>query len=342
MDASEPGQSAERDVVQQTGKGNMPVHTGSGDMHIYMSPPVGPQLPPPPYGPPIPPPQYRQGPGPQCPPFPPPPPYRPVRPPGLVDQLISKVEAQLRSAEFRRKMFANRWWYLVVPVVTLGFGAWVPFVHAAWRQRRPVTYLAAAGFFVLSLIQCGFVLATPRRGENPNPSAGAFNAVYLIALVASACVLLFFLRRQTPASRVPAAVPGTTDSVAVATPSSEGDVPTGSAPLADLKEPAPSPRQDSVQRASTAKTAWTWVGRIVMWLAELVFLLAVIASIDLTVTGEWATPRDYIGGTLCFGIPFLAITTVLVWDARRMWVRRRARDGRLLAADSPADIVEKP
>ncbi|AIJ23347.1 hypothetical protein [Amycolatopsis methanolica] len=98
------------------------------------------------------------------------------------------------------------WWYLPVKILSLGILAWVPFVHAAVRLRRPRLHLWAVLCFAVLVA----VLAVlPPADETLTPAENTRSAIggaVMIAMIAPASVQQHFLRRSAGAP-TPAAPP---------------------------------------------------------------------------------------------------------------------------------------
>ncbi|MEU0510503.1 hypothetical protein [Amycolatopsis sp. NPDC006125] len=98
------------------------------------------------------------------------------------------------------------WWYLPVTILSLGILAWVPFVHAAVRLRRPRIHLWAVLYFAVLVA----VLAVlPPADPTPTPAddtRSAIGGAVMIAMIALASVQQHFLRRRASTPR-PAAPP---------------------------------------------------------------------------------------------------------------------------------------
>ncbi|MFD4193546.1 hypothetical protein [Amycolatopsis thermoflava] len=91
------------------------------------------------------------------------------------------------------------WWYLPVTILSLGLLAWVPFVHAAVRLRRPRIHLWAVLYFALMV----FVLVVlPPYTETPTPAEDTranIGVAVILAVAGVASVQQFFLRRTRAA-----------------------------------------------------------------------------------------------------------------------------------------------
>ncbi|HEV7647701.1 MAG TPA: hypothetical protein VGP26_06050 [Actinophytocola sp.] len=80
-------------------------------------------------------------------------------------------------------------WYLLVPLLTLGLLTFLPFLHAAIRLRRPWVWLATVMF---ALVASGvFYVSGQPEGATP----GAIDAVFVVAVLGSMVVGITVLTR---------------------------------------------------------------------------------------------------------------------------------------------------
>lgn len=76
-----------------------------------------------------------------------------------------------------------------------------------------------------------------------------------------------------------------------------------------------------------ARTSWSWVLRISLWLATLFFGVGLIGTIGVTASDGWPDHSfgTALGSNLVTAIPFLGCLALVVFDLRKR--RRKARDG---------------
>jgi hypothetical protein len=118
-------------------------------------------------------------------------------PEGVLIMSVSQPVATTPSAVAR---IVSRW-YFVVTIVSFGFFAWVPFVHAAVRLGRKSLYVRAAVFGAAAVALGVLVSLTPTdaAGKVVGATGNLISTVGLtlaIAVVVVACVQQSKLRRE--------------------------------------------------------------------------------------------------------------------------------------------------
>ncbi|WTW96996.1 hypothetical protein OG216_28175 [Streptomycetaceae bacterium NBC_01309] len=90
--------------------------------------------------------------------------------------------------------------WTLVPVATVGFGAWLPFAYLAYRDHRrnsgPVDHRWWLGFAVASAVELVLVFARPDEGAVARLAGG-----YVLLLMATATVVTWVRLSQRGAGR---------------------------------------------------------------------------------------------------------------------------------------------